>query len=110
MMQRLDERVSSMTPRGFLLRLLAGLLVLNLFVIGLASWTIRQQYALQHEQAEVTTQNLALALESELSGQVETEEMALFAVQDELYRRRAAGRVNAQAFDAYIEKVRACPE
>lgn len=105
-MKQLDERLLNMSRRQFLLRLLAGVAVFSLFIIGLASWVIRQQYELHHEQAEVSTQNLALALESELLGQIEAEDMALFAVQDELYRQQAGGRVNAQALNAYIEKVR----
>ncbi|MDD2914524.1 MAG: PAS domain S-box protein [Gallionella sp.] len=106
-MKRVSGQVLKMTTRDFLLRLLAGVTVFNLFTIGLASWTIQQQYALHHEQAETGTQNLVLALQSELQGQIRANEMALFAVQDELYRQRAGGRVNATALNAYIEQVRA---
>jgi hypothetical protein len=49
---------------------------------------------------------LALALESELLGQIKAEEMALLAVQDELYRRQAAGKVSSPDLNKYIEKVR----
>lgn len=106
-MKRLNEQVLKMTTRGFLLRLLAGVAIFNLFTIGLASWTIRQQYDLHHEQAEASTHNIALALESELHGQILANEMALFSVLDELYRQRAGGRINATTLNAYIEQVRA---
>ena len=106
-MKRLGERLLNMSRRQFLLRLLAGVAMLNLFTIGLASWTIHQQYELHHEQAEVSTHNLAMALESELLGQIRANEMTLYAVQDELSRQRASGRVNAPNLNKYIEQVRA---
>jgi PAS domain S-box-containing protein len=106
-MMQLDERVLNLTERGFLVRLLIGVVLFNLFTIGLAWWTIKQQYDLHHEQAEVSTYNLALALESQLHGQIRANEMALFAVQDELYRQREHGKINAPALNRYIEQVRA---
>ncbi|MFA5826386.1 MAG: cache domain-containing protein, partial [Gallionellaceae bacterium] len=105
-MRQLEEQFLNMTVRGFLLRLLAGVAVFNLIIIGLAAWTIQQQYDLHHEQAETSTQNLVLALDSQLQGQIEAQGMALFAVQDELYRQQAEARVNAQVLNAYIANVR----
>lgn len=105
-MMQLDERVLNMTVRGFLVRLLIGVMLFNLFTIGLAWWTIRQQYDLHHEQAEVSTFNLAQALESQLHGQIRANEMALFAVQDELYRQRAHGKIDTPGLNRYIEQVR----
>lgn len=105
-MMQLDERVLNMTVRGFLVRLLIGVMLFNLFTIGLAWWTIRQQYDLHHEQAEVSTFNLAQALESQLHGQIRANEMALFAVQDELYRQRAHGKIDTSGLNRYIEQVR----
>ncbi|HEX5363170.1 MAG TPA: ATP-binding protein, partial [Gallionella sp.] len=55
--------------------------------------------------AEIGTHDLALALERELVGQIQSEEMALLSVQDELYRQRARGRVDAAALNAYMERV-----
>jgi len=105
-MKSLEKQVLNMSPRGFLLRLLASLALFNLFTVGLASWTIWQQFDLHHEQADVSTQNLVLALGNELRGQIDSQGMALYAVQDEFYRQRAGGRVDARALNAYIEKVR----
>jgi PAS domain S-box-containing protein len=97
---------SAMRSSGFLPRLAAGLLVLNLGVVALAGWSIRQNFQTHEEQAELATQNLARALENDLVGTIRTHEMALHAVLDELYRQRAAGRVDADALNAYIERVR----
>jgi oligopeptide/dipeptide ABC transporter ATP-binding protein len=97
---------SAMRSSGFLPRLAAGLLLLNLGVVALAGWSIRQNFLIHDEQAELATQNLAHALENDLRGTIRTHEMALHAVLDEFYRQRDAGRVDAVALDAYIERVR----
>ncbi len=106
-MMQLNERLLNLTVGGFLARLLIGVVLFNLFTIGLAWWTIQQQYDLHHEQAEVSTYNLARVLESQLYGQIRANEMALFAVQDELYRQRTHGKIDAFELNRYIEQVRA---
>ncbi|OGS74840.1 MAG: hypothetical protein A2063_05405 [Gallionellales bacterium GWA2_60_142] len=95
-----------MRSSGFLPRLAAGLLLVNLCVAVLAAWSMWQNFRIHEEQAELATQNLARALESDLAGAIRTDEMALHSVLDELYRQRAAGRVDAQALNFYIERVR----
>ena len=96
----------AMRSSGFLPRLAAGLLLLNLGVVALTGLSIRQNFQTHEEQAELVTQNLARALENDLVGTIHTHEMALHAVLDEFYRQRAAGRVDAGALNAHIERVR----
>ena len=97
----------AMRSSGFLPRLAAGLLLVNLCVAALAWWSVRQNFDTHHEQAELGTQNLAHALESDIAGTIETDEMVLFAVLDEYRRQRENGKVAAAGLNAYIEQVRA---
>ncbi|MDZ4202226.1 MAG: PAS domain S-box protein [Gallionella sp.] len=106
MNKRIDDRLLGLDKRTFVSRLVAGVLLLNLFTIGMAVWSIKQNFELHHEQAQISTQNLVLSLESELLGQIRANETAMYAVQDEFYRQRAQGRVDAAVLNDYIEQVR----
>ncbi|HZW24466.1 MAG TPA: PAS domain S-box protein [Gallionella sp.] len=98
---------AAMRSSGFLPRLAAGVLLVNLCVAALAWWSVQQNLGVHHEQAELGTQNLARALESDIAGMIETDEMALLAVLDEYRRQHDSGRIDAAGLNAYIERARA---
>ncbi|MFZ3018618.1 MAG: PAS domain S-box protein [Gallionella sp.] len=100
-----DIAETAMRSSGFLPRLAAGVLLVNLCVVALAWWGMRENFSVHHEQAELGTQNLARALESDIAGAIGADEMALLSVLDEYQRQR--GNVDAAGLNAHIEKVRA---
>lgn len=101
-----DIAERALGSRGFLSGLAAGLLLVNLCVAALAWWSVRQNFAIHHEQAEQSTQNLARVLESDIAGTIRTEEQALHDVLDHIEQRRAMGKAAEREIDAYIEEVR----
>ena len=99
-----DTPISS---ASFLARLVVGVLLINLLVFVMVGMALRQSYRQYQERAEISTRNLALVLEREINGDIETDDMALFAVMDEYQRQRATGVVDGKALNANIERVRA---
>jgi diguanylate cyclase (GGDEF)-like protein/PAS domain S-box-containing protein len=98
---------AAMPVREFATLLVAGVFAANIFVfalIGLARYQSHTQY---QDRAEVTTQNLVRALESDVAGSIRSDDLALLTVLDEYARRRAAGRVDGKGLNAWIEKLRA---
>ena len=95
-----------MSSSAFLARLVAGVVLVNLFVFILAGLSMRQSHRQFQERAEITTRNLAQALESDLSGTLKTDDVALFAIMDEYQRQRAGGGVDGAVLNAHIERVR----
>ncbi|MEN6629011.1 MAG: PAS domain S-box protein, partial [Sulfuricella sp.] len=94
------------SPSAFIAQLIAGILATNLFVAALIGLSIHRSYHQHQEGAEITTQNLAQVLESELAGFLKNDDMALFSVMDEYQRQRAAGSIDKKALNAHIERVR----
>lgn len=98
---------SAMRSSGFRTRLAVGVLLVNLCVAALAAWSVWQNFEVHHEQAELGTQNLARALESDIAGTISTDEMALIGVLDEYQHQRESGKVEADRLNAQIERIRA---
>jgi len=90
----------------FSVRLMLGVVLLNLLVILLAGLSIRQNYQTHQEAAEITTQNLTRLLENDLVGIVHTDNVIIASVLDEYLRQRAAGKIDARVLNGYIERAR----
>ncbi|MBF0310280.1 MAG: hypothetical protein HQL56_12210 [Magnetococcales bacterium] len=83
------------------------LLAANLFVWGLAGWSLlesRQQY---REEAEVTTRNLASVLEHAIAGVLDKIDIALVAVVSEVERQLAAGSLDGSALGRHMARIQA---
>lgn len=82
------------TSRNFTARLVAGILLLNLVVMGLAAFAIYED-RLEHEtRARVTVQNLSLLLEREVSSVFDRIDLTLHIVVDEIEEQLKAGKLN----------------
>jgi hypothetical protein len=91
------------SPRHFTARLVAGILLLNLVVMGLAAFAIYED-KLEHEgRARVVTQNLSLLLEHDVSAVFDRIELSLNIVADEHDELVAAGPINAVVFNAFLK-------
>jgi two-component system, cell cycle sensor histidine kinase and response regulator CckA len=92
------------TTRTFMVWLLAIVLLLNLFVIGLAFVSLYQSRSQYVERASVQTQNLSQALVYSISGMMDTADVALLAIADEVERARLLGRDEAASMNAIIAR------
>ncbi|BCB26829.1 hypothetical protein SKTS_17150 [Sulfurimicrobium lacus] len=95
-----------MSSATFLARVVSGVVLINLFIFILAGLSLRQSYRQFQQGAEITTRNLAQALENDLSGTIRAKDVALFAMVDEYQRQRAASGVDGPSLNAYIERLR----
>jgi len=99
-------QVSPLAPASFLIRLIGGGVLLNLFVFALVALSIQQGHRHDQKQAEITAQNLTRTLESEISGAIRTDDLALAAIIYEFKKQVVDGRVDGKNLNAYIERVR----
>jgi diguanylate cyclase (GGDEF)-like protein/PAS domain S-box-containing protein len=90
--------------QGLFPRLLAGLLLLNLLVVLLAGWSLSQSRRMYRERVAVETRNLARLLDHDISTLLQFTDRLLQSTVTEVERRLAAGRPEAPALNAYIER------
>ncbi len=91
------------TPR----RLLAAVLLLNLFVDGVMLVNLRQGWQQRQHQALRSADSLTRLLERTLEAVFDKVDLALLAVADEQARQAAAGRPDPAALDAALARQRA---
>jgi len=88
----------------FIVRLVAGALLINLFIIALAGISIHQSKIQYEERAALTTQNLARISAEYIDGVIDKIDLALVVVVDELERQAASGRINTQTLNSFISQ------
>jgi two-component system, cell cycle sensor histidine kinase and response regulator CckA len=90
---------------GFLARIVAGIVALNLFIIMLAGiWSYKSR--LQYEsRAHVATQNLTLVLEQSISGVIKTVEVALNSLRMVVEKEQQTGRFGSRELEAYLDEL-----
>lgn len=93
--------------RSFLLRLVSGMLVINLFVVGFAGFSLIQSRQLHAERTAISTQNLTRSLEQTITNVFDKADIALLAIADEAERQLATGRIDKARLDAYISEQKA---
>lgn len=93
--------------RTFLLRLMSGMLVLNLFVAGFAGFSLLQSRQLHAELTANSTENLARSLEQTIANVFDKADVALLAIANEAERQLATGRIDKARLDAYISRQKA---
>lgn len=87
---------------SFVKRLVVGVLLINLFVIVLSSWSLYQSRNQYDERAAVTTQNLVQVLEQNIASIIEQADLALIAVTDEFDRHARAGALKEPVLDRFL--------
>lgn len=98
------ESGSTMSSRAFIVRLVTGVLLINLFVIALAGITIRRSKIQYEERAALTTQNLARISAEYIDGVIDKIDLALVVVVDELERQAARGRIHTRMLNSFIDQ------
>lgn len=90
-------------PRPFLVRLGAGVVALNLFVLGMAAVSLRHSWRNHQERAAATAQNLAQVLDRNVADTFGRAGLALWAVKDEVERTAPHLRSGGD-LDAFIRR------
>jgi diguanylate cyclase (GGDEF)-like protein/PAS domain S-box-containing protein len=89
---------------SFAKRLMIGMLLLNLLVIGLAIIAIRED-RLEHEaRARINAHNLAHLLEFDISAVFGRSDLVLRTVVDEIERQLVSGSLNRQRLDSFLKQ------
>ena len=86
----------------FVKRLLAIVVVTNLFFIGLACFSLQRARLQYEERAEITTQNLSQALAGNIADTVDKIDLTVLTVADEVEKQLARGGINARMLNAFI--------
>ena len=92
-----------LSSRSFIARLVAGLLLLNLAVLGLAVWSLSQSRLQYEESAAVTTQNLARLIEQDVTASFRMVDLALLAVKSEYESQLSTGGLVGSVLDDFIQ-------
>jgi signal transduction histidine kinase/CheY-like chemotaxis protein len=85
---------NTLTKRDFLLRLATGVVLINIFIMGLSCYFLcqsRQQYI---TKVETQTQNLVIALEQLISGIINKTDLTLLTLTDEAERELNNGGID----------------
>src|SRR5664279_2320695 len=98
--------LETVSPGVFLKKLATSVLLINLFIIILAGFSIRHSRLQYEERAEITTLNLAQVLDEYINGVITKTDVALLSVLDEAERQFVGGGINGQTLNAYILRQR----
>lgn len=87
-------------------RLIAGVLMINLFILGLTGYSIYISWQQHLKQIETTTENLSRAVELGIDGILDKIDIALLAVKYEAERELASGGIALPSINDCIAKQR----
>ncbi len=91
-------------PAGFARRLTAGMALLNLLVIGLATISIYED-RLEHERhARTTVQNLSQLLAKDIAAVFDRCDLVLHTVSKEIEKQLASGTVQRVQLDTFLKQ------
>ncbi|MCK9532713.1 MAG: ATP-binding protein [Gammaproteobacteria bacterium] len=91
----------------FLRRLIAAVLLIDLFVASMVLWSLQESRTRQEEQAAVAVGNLSRVLERDIAGTIARVDLALFSVSDEYMRQQGAEAARAASITRFIARLRA---
>jgi two-component system, cell cycle sensor histidine kinase and response regulator CckA len=84
--------------------LVAGVLLLNLFVIGILAYSLVRDYRMHHQTAATTTRNLAGTLEQSVDEVLQKIDLTLLTVIDELETQLASGSIGKEKVDTILAR------
>jgi diguanylate cyclase (GGDEF)-like protein/PAS domain S-box-containing protein len=99
-LQQLPSYLAS--SRYFTLRLISGLLLLNLLVIGLVGWVLNESRVEYQQQARTTSQNLSRMLEYDIGSTFDRIDLVLKNVVDEFETQLATGRGDESRLNSFL--------
>ncbi len=91
--------------------LVAGVLLLNLFVFGVVGYSLWQSHVEFEQRAELTAQTLSQMLAHDIGKEFEKIDVTLLAASDEFGRQMASGGIDGRALNAFFSRLqRRVPE
>lgn len=90
--------------RPSIFRLVAGMLLVNLFVFGVAAYSLYQSKNQHEQRVAIQTQNLSESVGNTIVSILEKASVALFAVKKEMERQIVSGGVDSASLNRYIEE------
>ena len=84
--------------------MMAGLVLINLFVFGMVTFSLYQSYDESQQGAELTAQNLSSLLAQHIAGDIDRIDLTLLAAADEVERQLAGGGIDRQALNRFLER------
>lgn len=100
-MLKLSSRLVS--PRYFTARLVAGLLLLNLILVGLAVLVIHEDRQVHEGRARTTTQNISLLLERDVSALFDRIDLIFLSAADEVEEQIASGPIDEARLNNFLQ-------
>ena len=88
--------------RHFLWRLIAIVVLVDLFVAGIAALFLEQSRQRERQQAEAATASLAKVLEENLQGMIGRIDLTLLMLRDQIARQETHGGIDGAAIDALL--------
>jgi diguanylate cyclase (GGDEF)-like protein/PAS domain S-box-containing protein len=85
-------------------KLALSLLLLNLGVASLATFSLYESKLQYKNRAEVETKNLARTLTSQIQGSIHSIDLALLAIADEIERQQAADTIKSSEINSFLQK------
>jgi PAS domain S-box-containing protein len=95
---------SSPTPATFIMRLAIGVLLVNLFVVALKSYSLHESLVQYEKQAAVTTQNLSQVLEQNIGDSIAKVDVVLLTTADEIEKQITAGGINRLELNSFMAR------
>lgn len=92
------------SPLSFGRRLIIGMLLLNLLVIGLAIFVVKEDRLEHMGRARINARNLANLLEHDVSAVFDRSDLVLLTVADEIERQLLAGPIQRQRLEAFLKQ------
>ncbi|HQS58115.1 MAG: hypothetical protein B7Y56_04115 [Gallionellales bacterium 35-53-114] len=93
-------------PHSFAWRLFAGMLLLNLLVIGLAAFTIHEDRHEHENRARITVQNLSQLLANDLGDVFDRSDLLMHTVVDEVEKQLAKGTLQPAQLAVFLKQQR----
>ncbi|MFA6014930.1 MAG: PAS domain S-box protein [Gallionellaceae bacterium] len=97
------DLVTEVAPSRLTSQIIAGVLLVNLFMTLLVGFILYQSYRQHQLIAESMTQSLAHVLENNLTGTFDQVDIAMLTVTDEASRQLVSGNFNAAAINAVLK-------
>jgi diguanylate cyclase (GGDEF)-like protein/PAS domain S-box-containing protein len=98
------NRATSLLSRSSLIRPLAAVLILNLFVVAMSAFVLRRGYQQDHDNAVLVTDNLSRVLDQNLSRLIDKIDLTLLAVADEAEREMLSGGIDRPEFESMLRR------
>lgn len=89
---------------AFVRWMVTGVVLINLLVLGMLAFSLHRSYSEYQQRVELASRNLSQLLALGITGKIDTIDMALLSVADEIERQVAAGGIDARVLNAFMER------